>query len=187
MTELRVSNPLAEIPIETLEKDVEDFAAANGLGHITPLLQKGALVARDPAAYEELNLDESEREALRTEVLHRWRHPILLYVTIIICSVGAAVQYVIIILSGTLLLTCLPEDGIRQARMVRIYHFRKNSELVPVRMKTIRIMIEIIGLLGLSTLRPTLDPHSCEYFLLRIQRVNWRLEDGLILTLIMTP
>lgn len=90
----RVSNPLAEIPIETLAKDVEEFAETNGLGHITPLLKKGALVARDPAAYEELDLDDSEREALRKEVLHRWKHPTLLYVTVFICSIGAAVQYV---------------------------------------------------------------------------------------------
>lgn len=90
----RVSNPLADIPLEVLDKEVEEFAATNKLEHIIPLLKKGALVARDPAAYEELDLDETEREALRTEVLHRWKHPILLYITIIICSIGAAVQYV---------------------------------------------------------------------------------------------
>ena len=58
-----------------------------------PLLQKGALVAQNPPAFEEVSeLDDSERDALRNEVLHRWRQPRSLYITVILCSVGAAVQ-----------------------------------------------------------------------------------------------
>jgi MFS family permease len=33
-----------------------------------------------------------EIESLRDEVLHKWRQPIALYITIVTCSVGAAVQ-----------------------------------------------------------------------------------------------
>lgn len=57
------------------------------------LLQKGALVAQDPPAFEQVaELDEVERDALRNEVLHKWRQPRALYFTVILCSVGAAVQ-----------------------------------------------------------------------------------------------
>ena len=58
-----------------------------------PLLRKGALVAQDPPAFEQISeLDEEEREALRNEVLHKWRAPRSLYFTVILCSIGAAVQ-----------------------------------------------------------------------------------------------
>ena len=61
-----------------------------------PLLQKGALVARDPTNYEDIQgehaLSMIEVEILRSEVLHKWRQPLALYVTIITCSIGAAVQ-----------------------------------------------------------------------------------------------
>lgn len=59
----------------------------------TALLQKGALVAQDPPAFEQVaELDEVERDALRNEVLHKWRQPRALYFTVILCSIGAAVQ-----------------------------------------------------------------------------------------------
>ncbi|KAL9115161.1 MAG: hypothetical protein Q9227_000955 [Pyrenula ochraceoflavens] len=92
--EAKVSNPLADIPVDALEKDVEAFANTHGLAEAITLLKKGALIARDPANWEDLELEDDERQALRTETLHRWKHPILLYVTIFICSIGAAVQYV---------------------------------------------------------------------------------------------
>lgn len=58
-----------------------------------PLLQKGALVAQNPPAFEQVTaLDDTEREALRNEVLHKWRQPTSLYFTVILCSIGAAVQ-----------------------------------------------------------------------------------------------
>ena len=58
-----------------------------------PLLKKGALVAQDPPAFEQIDeLDEVERDALRNEVLHKWRQPTALYFTVILCSIGAAVQ-----------------------------------------------------------------------------------------------
>lgn len=72
--------------------DVERFAAEHGLQEDIHLLKKGALVAQDPANYENLDLDETEKAALRMEVTKKWTHPRLLYVTIIVCSIGAAVQ-----------------------------------------------------------------------------------------------
>lgn len=57
------------------------------------MLVKGALVAKDPPAFESVpGLTEDEKEAIRNEVLHKWRQPKSLYFTIILCSIGAAVQ-----------------------------------------------------------------------------------------------
>lgn len=73
--------------------EVEEFAKEKELTDILPLLQKGALVAQDPPAFESVeDLDDTEREALRNEVLHKWRQPAALYFTVILCSIGAAVQ-----------------------------------------------------------------------------------------------
>lgn len=72
--------------------DVEHFATEAGLQDRVHVLKKGALVAQDPANYENLDLDEDEKAALRMEVTRKWKHPSLLYVTIVICSIGAAVQ-----------------------------------------------------------------------------------------------
>ena len=73
--------------------DVEAFANEHGLQHIEPLLRKGALAAQSPAHFESIQeLDETDRQHLRNEVLHRWRHPKILYFTIILNSIAAAVQ-----------------------------------------------------------------------------------------------
>jgi hypothetical protein len=92
----RIQNPLAGVPQAALLARVEYFAKTRGLTHILPLLRKGALVARDPTNYEDITgseeLDDNEIEALRDEVLHKWRQPTALYITIVLCSIGAAVQ-----------------------------------------------------------------------------------------------
>lgn len=88
----RIANPLADIPRESLLADVERFAAEKGLNEHVNLLKKGALVAQDPGNYENMDLEEDEKEALRIEVTRKWKHPMLLYVTIFTCSIGAAVQ-----------------------------------------------------------------------------------------------
>lgn len=74
---------------------MDEFATEYNLTDILPELKKGALVARDPAEFESVpDLTETETTALRDEVLHKWRQPKALYFTIILCSIGAAVQYV---------------------------------------------------------------------------------------------
>ncbi|KAJ5758795.1 hypothetical protein N7520_005951 [Penicillium odoratum] len=89
----KIKNPLADLTKEQVLRDVEEFAQENQLEDILPELRKGALVARDPAEFESVpDLTESELESLRNEVLHKWRQPAALYFTIILCSVGAAVQ-----------------------------------------------------------------------------------------------
>ncbi|KXT10779.1 hypothetical protein AC579_2311 [Pseudocercospora musae] len=89
----KISNPLAGIPYAALMADVEAFATERGMTDELELLKKGALIAQDPANFENLEaLDEHEKEFLRHEATHRWSHPLALYVTIIVCSIGAAVQ-----------------------------------------------------------------------------------------------
>ena len=74
-------------------RDVEEFAQANDLMDVLPLLTRGALVAQDPPNFESVpGITEEEKEAIRNEVLHKWRQPRSLYFTIILCSIGAAVQ-----------------------------------------------------------------------------------------------
>jgi hypothetical protein len=55
-----------------------------------PLLRKGALVAQDPNSYDEIGgpeaLDDSEVDALRDEVLHKWKQSSSLYITVIMVS-----------------------------------------------------------------------------------------------------
>lgn len=99
--DFRIKNPLADLTKEQVLRDAEEFAQEHQLSHILPELRKGALVARDPGEFETVpDLTAVELGALRDEVLHKWRQPWALYFTIILCSVGAAVQYVTSILHG---------------------------------------------------------------------------------------
>jgi Sugar (and other) transporter len=88
----RVSNPLADIPQDVLFADVEAFCEESGMADVTPLMKKGALVAQNPANYENIGLEEDEKETLRIEVTRKWKHPMKLYITVVVCSIGAAVQ-----------------------------------------------------------------------------------------------
>jgi sugar porter (SP) family MFS transporter len=86
-------NVLYGIPKESLLTNVADFAKEKDLEDLIPVLQKGALVAQDPTQFENISeLEEAEKEELRKEVHHKWRQPFALYYTIILCSIGAAVQ-----------------------------------------------------------------------------------------------
>jgi hypothetical protein len=89
----RIKNPLADLSQSQVLRDVEIFAQEYNVTEILPELKKGALVARDPADFESVSdLTEQEVTALRDEVEHKWRQPRALYFTIILCSIGAAVQ-----------------------------------------------------------------------------------------------
>ncbi|ETN38176.1 uncharacterized protein HMPREF1541_06207 [Cyphellophora europaea CBS 101466] len=88
----KISNPLAGIPREELFADVEQFVQDAGLSSDIELFKRGALVAQNPGSYETLDLPEEERDALRFEVTKKWHHPLKLYVTVAVCSIGAAVQ-----------------------------------------------------------------------------------------------
>ncbi|EHK19682.1 uncharacterized protein TRIVIDRAFT_77012 [Trichoderma virens Gv29-8] len=88
-----IRNPLKGIPRETLFANVREFQRSKGLpSDILPLLEKGALVAQNPAGFESLDIEEDEKQALREEVTHRWKHPWALYYTIGLSSIAAAIQ-----------------------------------------------------------------------------------------------
>lgn len=84
------------IPRDQLMRDVEAFVEEKGLQEHVAYFRKGALIAQNPACFEDIDgpeaLDETEKTILRDEILHKWRLPWRLYLTIITCSIGAAVQ-----------------------------------------------------------------------------------------------
>lgn len=92
----RIKNPLVGIPRRDLLRDVDEFCRIKELQTYRETIRKGALVAQDPTGYEDITGDEAlteqEVEALRNEVLHKWRITKVLLLTIITCSIGAAVQ-----------------------------------------------------------------------------------------------
>ncbi|KAF2177611.1 MFS transporter [Zopfia rhizophila CBS 207.26] len=89
----KIQNPLAHLTHEELLADVEAFAQENGFQEMSPLLIKGALIAKDPPRFASVpDITEEEKVAISNEVLHKWRQPKLLYFTIVLCSIGAAVQ-----------------------------------------------------------------------------------------------
>ena len=56
-------------------------------------MKKGAQIAKDPRFFEAIRgITEVEKQALRDEENRRFKQPIPLYVTIVTCCVGAAVQ-----------------------------------------------------------------------------------------------
>lgn len=87
------NNPLIGLPKSQLLDDVHRFAAEYDLTDHIEVLQKGALVAQRPHELDDISeLSEEDRETLRQEVTHRWRHPRALYFTIAMNSIGSAVQ-----------------------------------------------------------------------------------------------
>lgn len=81
------------IPKERLLRKIDHFAEDNGLTHMIDLLHKGALVGQKPGEFEDLpELDEGEKQCLRDEVHRKWHQPKAMYFTVILCSIGAAVQ-----------------------------------------------------------------------------------------------
>lgn len=91
----KIQNPLAGLSPAELNLQVEEFAKEKQLDDILPLLKKGASLAQNPKQYGDMaGLYDEEHKALNDEVQHRWRQPRRLYFTVVLCSVGAAVQYV---------------------------------------------------------------------------------------------
>ncbi|PKY08346.1 galactose-proton symport [Aspergillus campestris IBT 28561] len=91
--EAKIKNPLADLTPAEVLRDVEEFANEHQLQDILPHLRKGALIARDPQNYDKIpELDEDDLRTIDDEVTHKWRQPRQLYFTIILCSIGAAVQ-----------------------------------------------------------------------------------------------
>ncbi|RAH45040.1 galactose-proton symport [Aspergillus brunneoviolaceus CBS 621.78] len=89
----KIKNPLADLTPAQVVRDVEQFAEEFQLTEILPDLRKGALVARDPQMYASVpDMTDEEITAVRNETAHKWRQPRALYFSIVLCSIGAAVQ-----------------------------------------------------------------------------------------------
>lgn len=75
---------------------MDQFCREKNLDDLRHLIRQGALVAQDPTGYEDITgpeaLSQEDIDSLRDEVLHKWRVPKVLYLTIVTCSIGAAVQ-----------------------------------------------------------------------------------------------
>lgn len=92
-TNAKLANPLAGLSHEQLMHGAREFAKQYDLEDLSEELQKGALIAQDPLAFERLPmLDDADRNILRREITHRWDQPKTLYYLVILCSVAAAVQ-----------------------------------------------------------------------------------------------
>ena len=88
-----IKNPLLGIPKAQLLAQVEAFATKYDMHEQLPLLRKGALIAQNPIDFENLaELDDADRDIIRTEATHRWKHPWAMYFTIILNSIAAAIQ-----------------------------------------------------------------------------------------------
>ena len=90
---VKLANPLAGLSHEQLMADAAEFARTHDLAEHTETIQKGALIAQDPTAFENLPmLTEHDRNILRREFTHKWDQPKTLYYMVVMCSIAAAVQ-----------------------------------------------------------------------------------------------
>ncbi|KAL8855821.1 MAG: hypothetical protein Q9178_007536 [Gyalolechia marmorata] len=91
--EALIENPLNHLTPEQLQRDVRAFTREKGLDEYAELLERGAQIAKDPQFFEAISgVTDREKQALRDERSRRFRQPRALYLTIVICSIGAAVQ-----------------------------------------------------------------------------------------------
>ncbi|KAJ9611716.1 hypothetical protein H2200_004900 [Cladophialophora chaetospira] len=89
----RIQNPLKHIHKTALLEQVEDFVHKAGLEAELEIFKKGALVAQKPFEFENIaELDDEDRDTLRDEVQRKWHQPRAMWVTTLVCSIGAAVQ-----------------------------------------------------------------------------------------------
>ncbi|KAI0908125.1 hexose transporter [Ustulina deusta] len=88
-----IENPLVDIPKARLLRNVEDFVAKYGLSDDVELFKKGALAAQSPQSFDTIpELNDYDRGLLKDEITYRWKHPKALYLTIMMNSIGAAIQ-----------------------------------------------------------------------------------------------
>ncbi|KAL7419430.1 hypothetical protein Q5752_006268 [Cryptotrichosporon argae] len=92
-TSARIQNPLYGIPKQELFAGVDRFCAEQGFQDEQTLFRKAALLAQNPAKFEEYDeLDDADKNWVRREKTHKWDQPRALIFTVVLASVGAAVQ-----------------------------------------------------------------------------------------------
>ncbi|KEF52043.1 uncharacterized protein A1O9_12033 [Exophiala aquamarina CBS 119918] len=88
-----IRNPLVDLSREQLMHDVEEYATSHNLSELLPQLRTGALAAQNPFTFETMpEFNEEELELLRHEITNKWRQPRILYFTILLNSIAAAIQ-----------------------------------------------------------------------------------------------
>lgn len=86
-------NILAGVSLETLFRDVTDFAREYDLSHEISSLKKGAVLAQGACAIRDIpDITRVEIEVLELETESKWRQPWSLWFTVVVCSLGAVVQ-----------------------------------------------------------------------------------------------
>ncbi|KAK9458851.1 uncharacterized protein V1516DRAFT_666507 [Lipomyces oligophaga] len=91
--ERNIKNPFEGYSKERLWVDAETFAIKHNMADLANFFQRGALAAQNPDQFEHIpELLEEDRDILRNEIKHKWRQPKALYMTVIICSLAAAIQ-----------------------------------------------------------------------------------------------
>ncbi|KAL8866825.1 MAG: hypothetical protein Q9174_006061, partial [Haloplaca sp. 1 TL-2023] len=89
----RIENPLIRFTPEQLLQDVRQFTRKAHLDDERQLLERAAQLAKDPRHFvRSQNVTKEEKVALQDERTRRFNQPPALYLTIIVCSIGAAVQ-----------------------------------------------------------------------------------------------
>jgi len=84
---------LAHLTEAEVFADVDEFCRQHGFEDQTSLFRRAARVAHNPHEIAMLpELSDEERRICIEETTHKWRHPLMMYVTIFICSIGAATQ-----------------------------------------------------------------------------------------------
>ncbi|CDZ97007.1 sugar transporter [Phaffia rhodozyma] len=88
----RIQNPLYGLSREQLQHRVSKFVAQHNMED-EALFQKAAILAQNPKDWEtQESLTEEDRYHLRREITNKWSQPMALYMTVVCCSLAAAVQ-----------------------------------------------------------------------------------------------
>lgn len=124
-----MQDPFANISVEELTSAAAEFAREHGLAEHAAEFTKGALLCKGPPQPEYFLREELQ--VLDDELNRKWHLPRGLWLTVIVCSVGAAVQGwdQVSILYGSIIpsLALLTHD--RLAVTVRTFHSPKSSVL----------------------------------------------------------
>jgi len=84
---------LAHLTEAEVFADVDEFCREHGFEEQNALFRRAARVAHNPHEIAMLpELSDEERRICIEETTHKWRHTLMMYVTIFICSIGAATQ-----------------------------------------------------------------------------------------------
>lgn len=92
----KLKNPLEGLTEDEVIADVDRFVESRGMQEHRDTFRKGGLVARvqyEQSGFEKIGLlNDGDKQILRDEVNHKWRHPFRLYFLCVLCAGSAIVQ-----------------------------------------------------------------------------------------------